>query len=109
MSVVIDQEYLDTLRAFGDVDEQINSAVEEYVTRRIVECIKHAREHLAEFEHKYRMEFADFSTRVVLDEALYLNTRKQNPLWEQDLQAWDYWDKESTEWKNRLNSILSKS
>lgn len=105
---MIDKQVLDTLRVFGDVEQQINSAVEEYLMRRIVERIRLAREHLIEFERKYQMAFADFSTQIVLDESLYRTVREQHPTWEQDLLAWEYWNKESVEWKNKLNNILSK-
>lgn len=106
---MIDKQVLDTLSVFGDVEQQINSAVEEYLMRRIIERIKLAREHLTGFERKYQMAFADFSTQIVLDESLYRAMREQYPTWEQDLLAWEYWNKEAIEWKNKLDSILSKS
>ncbi len=106
---MIDKQVLDALSVFGDVEQQINSAVEEYLMRRIIERIKLAREHLIEFERQYRMAFADFSTQIVLDESFSRTVREQHPTWEQDLLAWEYWNKESAEWKNKLDTILSKS
>lgn len=108
-AILVNENYVNTLKAFGDVDAQINAAVEEYVTRRVIERIKAARNHVAKYEELYHMPYAAFSERVVIDQDLYNRVAKQNPLWEQDLLAWDYWEKESQEWNETLHAILSKS
>lgn len=108
-AIVVDENYVNTLKAFGDVNVQINAAVEEYVTRRVIERIKTAREHIAGYEQYYKLPFPLFSERVVKDENFYQNTKIENPLWEQDLLAWDYWEKEFQEWNQTLHTILNKS
>ena len=108
-AIVVEESYLNALKAFGDVDTQINAAVEEYVTRRVIERIKTAREHIAGYEQTYKMRYPTFSERVVKDGNFYQNTKSENPLWEQDLLAWDYWEKEFQEWNQTLHTILNKS
>jgi hypothetical protein len=107
--VAVNENYLKALQAFGDVDALVGEAVEDYLTRRIIERIKVARERVAEFETKYEMAYSAFSERTQLDEAFYNNLRQANPLWEQDSLEWMYWDKEVRHWTEKLNDILNKS
>lgn len=69
--IAVQEKYLDTLKAFGDVNAQINQVIEDYVTRRIIERVRIARENTREFEAKYAMPYATFAERVQLDEDFY--------------------------------------
>lgn len=108
-AMVVREKYLDTLRVFGDVEQQLDTAVEEYVTRRIIERIKSARERVLEFETRYGMAYSIFAERVQLDEAFYDQISQANLLWEQEALEWMYWDKEIQHWSRKLNDILNKS
>ena len=108
-TVTLDEDYASTLRTFGDVDELIGEAVEQYLTNRIIERIKSAWEKTSQFEKMYGMDYAAFSERVQVDEKYYEVIANSNPLWEQDALEWKYWDKETRHWTEKLNGILSKS
>ena len=105
----IERSYLETLRLFGEVDELVNEAVEQYLTHRIIERIKLAREKVRKYEGTYSTNYATFSQRVQLDEDYYNQVNQDNPLWEQDALEWMYWDEEVRDWTVRLESILSES
>lgn len=70
-SIALDERYLNTLKAFGDVDKLVDEAIEDYLTRRIIERIKTAREKVNEFESKYGMPYAAFTEKMGMDEAFY--------------------------------------
>jgi len=109
-TVALAERYLSTLRVFGKIDELVNQAVERYLIDRIAERIRLARSKVVEYERAYDgQNYAVFSRRVQLDEDYYNQVRQANPLWEQDMLVWEYWDQEAREWTNRLNDILTTS
>lgn len=109
-TIALAERYLDTLQVFGEVDELVNQAVEQYLIDRIVRRIKKARSQIAEYERVYDgQDYANFSQRVQLDEDYYNQVRQANPLWEQDALEWMYWAKELQTWTQRLSNILSVS
>jgi hypothetical protein len=109
-TVALAERYLDTLQAFGEVDILVNQAVEKYLIDRIVRRIKKARSQVANYERIYdNQTYATFSQKVQLDEDYYNQVRQDNPLWEQDMLVWEYWDQEAHEWTERLNNILNAS
>ena len=109
MPVALNERHLKTLSVFGDVNQLVGEAVQDYLIRKIDERIKSARGHLTEYETKYGASYSAFSERMVLDEAYYIQINKMNPLWEQDSLEWEYWQEEAQEWTEKRNAILSKS
>lgn len=108
-SVALSERYLNTLKFFGDVDQLVGEAVEDYLTRRIIERIKVARDKANEFERKYGMSYIAFSQQMDTDDSFHKKINDANPLWEQDVLAWEYWHEETQEWSEKLNAILSES
>ena len=108
-TIAIKESYMDTLRLFGEVDELLDEAVEQYLIDRIVQRIKRARAQVQAFEKLYGTDYAPFAERVQLDEDYYNQVNRSNPLWEQDMLAWEYWDAEAREWTEKLDDILSRS
>ena len=108
-AVAIKESYIDTLRAFGEVDKLLNEAVEEYLIDRIIERIKRARQEVQAFEKTYGMNYLTFAERIQLDGDYYEQVNQSHPLWEQDALEWKYWTEEISDWTEKLNSILSKS
>lgn len=106
-ALAVREKYLATLKVFGDVEQQADTAVEEYVTRRIIERIKAARAHVSEFETRYGMMYSAFAERVQLDEQFYNQVNQQNPLWEQDALVWRHWDDELNNWIANLKGTLN--
>jgi hypothetical protein len=108
-TTAIRESYVDTLRLFGKVDELLDEAVEQYLIDRIVKRIKQARAEAQEFEKLYGMDYAAFAERVQLDADYYHQVNQSNPVWEQDMLTWEYWDAEAREWTEKLDDILTKS
>jgi 3'-phosphoadenosine 5'-phosphosulfate sulfotransferase (PAPS reductase)/FAD synthetase len=89
-TITIKESYIETLRLFGEVDELLDEAVEQYLIDRIVQRIKRARGEIQAFEKRYGMDYATFAERVQLDAGYYDQVNRSNPLWEQDMLAWEY-------------------
>ena len=107
--VAVNENYLKTLQVFGDVNEQLNVAVEGYLTRRIIERLKTIRERLDELEARYGTSYRAFMERMQLDEEFYNQTRQANVLWEQDALEWMYWNEELRDWTEKLDAFSKKS
>jgi rhamnose utilization protein RhaD (predicted bifunctional aldolase and dehydrogenase) len=105
-TIAIKESYVDTLRLFGEVDELLDEAVEQYLIDRVVERIKRAKGEAQAFEKLYGMDYAAFAERVQLDADYY---NQVNPLWEQDMLAWEYWDAEAREWTEKLGDMRCSS
>lgn len=109
-TIALAERYISTLQVFGEVDELVNQAVEQYLIDRIIERVRLARSKVAEYERTYDgQDYAMFSRRVQLDEEYYEKVQRTNLLWEQDMLVWEYWNQEIDEWTSKLNDILSVS
>jgi len=64
---------------FGEVDELLDEAVEQYLIDRVIERIKRARDETRAFEKLYGTDYAAFAERVQLD-ADYYNQVNQGSL-----------------------------
>ncbi len=104
-SVALDERRLKTLSVFGDVNKLVDEAIDDYLTKKIKDRVKTAREKLAEFESKYGASYAAFSEKMALDQAYYDRVNKMNPLWEQDSLQWEYWQEKAQEWTEKLNGF----
>ena len=105
-TITIKESYMNTLRLFGKVDELLDEAVEQYLIDRIVKRIKRATEETQAFEKLYGMDYAAFAERVQLDADYYNQVNQSNPLWEQDMLTWEYWDAEAREWTEKKERNL---
>jgi len=108
-SVTLNERRLKALSVFGDVDKLVGEAIDDYLTRKIIDRIKLARAKLEEFEKKYNAPYEVFSEKMALEQSYYDEINQRNPLWEQDSHQWEYWQGEAREWTERLNAILNKS
>ncbi|MFQ6058773.1 MAG: hypothetical protein ACE5MB_07855 [Anaerolineae bacterium] len=108
-TVVIDDRYAEALKAFGEVDTQVNEAIEHYLIDRIRDRLEFVREREREYESKYGLDYETFSRRIQLEEEYYNEVNRANPLWEQDWLSWMYWHEEVQDWTEKLNSVLNKS
>jgi len=70
-TITVKESYMDTLRLFGEVDELLDEAVEQYLIDRIVQRIKRARAQVQAFEKLYGTDYATFAERAQLDEDYY--------------------------------------
>ena len=87
----------------------IQGHVFEILAKRIKERLALVREHEAEYEEKYGMDYETFHRRMALDEDYYNQTNHFNPLWEQDALEWEYWHEEVRDWTSKLEAISSDS
>ncbi len=109
-TVALAERYISTLQVFGEVNEPVNRAVEQYLVDRIIERIKLARSKVLEYQAAYDdQDYAAFSRRVQIDRDYCDQVRQANPLWEQDTLEWMYWAEELQTWTQQLNDILSSS
>ena len=107
-TIALAERYVNTLQVFGEVDELINQAVEQYLIDQLIERIKQARSKVTEYERTYEgQDYATFSRRVQLDAEYYEQVRRLNSLWEQDALEWMYWVEELQTWTQQLDQFVS--
>ena len=63
-SVALDERRLKTLSVFGDVNKLVDEAIDDYLTKKIKDRVKTARDKVTEFESKYGASYAVFSERA---------------------------------------------
>ena len=73
-----------------------------------MERIEKSKREIEDFERKYDCNYAEFITKVSIEDGLKA-IEKKSPNWEEDMIGWEYWEKELEEWKMRLEGILIKS
>ena len=106
-TISIKNIYLEMLRAIGRVDSVVEEAVRKYLIDTCVERLEKAKSKTREFETLYNCEYPDFHPRLS-DEKQFKKIEKEHPTWEADSAEWEYWEKEFTEWKAKLEDILMK-
>jgi len=104
-TVSIKNVYLDLMTAMGRVDVIVEEAVRKYLIDTCVQKFEKAREKSQGFERKYGYPYADFCL-LISDDTKLAGIEEKYPTWEADYMEWEYWEKESKEWKAKLEDIL---
>jgi len=107
-AITIKKGYLELLNSLGCADTAVEDAIRKYLIDKCVERIEKSKREIEEFERKYDCNYAEFITKVSIEDGLKA-IEKKSPNWEEDMIAWEYWEKELEEWKMRLEDILIKS
>ena len=102
-------QYISILQALGNVEEMLEDAIRAYVTERIGERIGKLQREILTFQKQYGLPFEKFYAQITTDEEFIKNLRESHPLWERDLNAWEYYIEELSEWLGRLESISKQS
>lgn len=105
-TVTLDSRYTDVLAALGGLELQLETAVRQYTYKKVSERIIDLQREIAAIQSKYQTPYELFYARVTTDEEFVQMLRQSHPTWERDLNAWEYYTEELSEWLGRLNSIL---
>jgi len=85
-TVAIQDKFVETLTAFGNLQESVDTALQRYTIEQISSKITELRRRDVEYKTKYGMTYLDFSRRVGEDEAFVQYVEREvNKMWELDL------------------------
>jgi len=101
-TIAIDPKYIDVLNALGNVTERVDEAIRRYTVEQIASEITRYRREAAQFEVAYGMVYEVFCDKIAAEEGFTQNIRKEHPLWEADLNAWEFY---ATGLKRRLEQL----
>jgi hypothetical protein len=107
-AVALDSEYVDTLRSLGDLESGLHEAVRRYAVEQIGERIVTLQREIAHIQAEYSAPFEVVYARVMVDEPFVQELRRTHPTWERDLNTWEYFVGELSEWLHRLESISQR-
>lgn len=104
-TLTLNPKYVDILQNFGNLEEIVEEALHHYVIERINERIEQARQEVLSFEARYGMTYEQFRERTTTDEAFLEYLEKNRLMWERDLNAWEFYTEDLSEWLGRLKNI----
>jgi hypothetical protein len=107
-AVVLDTEYIDTLRSLGDLESGLHEAVRRYAIEQIGDRIVTLQREITRIQAEYGAPFEVVYARVMVDEPFVQELRRTHPTWERDLNTWEYFVGELSEWLRRLESISQR-
>ncbi len=106
-TVTIQEKYADTLRAFGDLQEAVNLALQRYTIDQVTAKIAELRKQDAAFQEKYALDYTEFARRVATEESFVQGLEERElKTWEIDLAEWEFCHKGAQDWTERLQSLL---
>ena len=104
-TLTLDPKYVDILQTFGNLEEIVEEALHRYTVERINERIEEARQEVLRFEARYGMTYEQFCKRTASDEAFLEYLEENHVMWERDLNAWEFYTEDLSEWLGRLKNI----
>jgi hypothetical protein len=108
-TIAIDQKYLDILSALGNVNDRLEEAVRRYTIEQIASEITRYRHEVAHFETDYGMTYAVFCDKITAEKGFARSIEKEHPMWEADLNAWEFYAEGLKTWLGRLERISKTS
>ena len=106
-TVAIQEKYVDTLTAFGELQETIDKALQRYTVEKITDKISELRQKDHAYCAKYDMDYPDFAQRITHDEAFITHIEGHiTKMWEVDLADWEFCYKGIKDWTQKLHTIL---
>lgn len=106
-SITLNPKYINILRTFGDVEQNVEAALQEYIRKQLEVRVAQARQEVIVFETKYAMTYEQFCERTATDDTYLAHLEAMSPLWERDLNAWEFYEEDLAEWRGQLKSISS--
>lgn len=106
IQVAVDERYISAI-AVTDVEALVQDALEKYVINHISTKISALAKQKKGFEQQFGMAFSAFSDAVATDEKFIQQLEQTHLTWEQDLLAWEFCVKGITDWKQKLEHILT--
>jgi hypothetical protein len=104
-TLMVESQYVDVLRALGDVEETVQEAIRTYAVERIGERIAVLQHEILGFQTQYGLPYEKFYVQITTNEGFVKHLRHTHPTWERDFNAWEYYLEELHEWLGRLESI----
>jgi hypothetical protein len=101
----IDQKYIDVLSALGNVNDRLEEAVRRYTIEQIASEITRYRQEVAQFEATYGMTYDVFCDKIAAEKGFARTIEKERPMWEADLNAWEFYAEGLKTWLGRLERI----
>ncbi len=106
-TVVLKDEWVDILSAFGDIQTIVNQAVQKYTIDQIFGKITLLRQKDAVYQKKYGLDYQSFSQKTAVDEDFVTQLESEiEKMWEGDLADWEFCHKGIEDWTQKLQTIL---
>ena len=105
-SIAVRNIYLEALRPFGDVLEEIEAAVRRHTIERIGDKIASLRAEDRQWEQKYACAYQVFREKVSTDPDFVERLHREKPTWEIDAAHWEFSHRGVQEWTQELQRIL---
>jgi hypothetical protein len=88
---------LDILKHFGTPESLARDAVHTFAVQKVKERISTCREEVERIQQKYGLTFEAFQERVTSDEKFVEALKLVHPLWEIELNRWQFYQLELQE------------
>ncbi len=108
-TLTVASEYMNVLQALGNAEDMVKAAIRSYAIEHIGERIGALQHELLALQQQYGSPYEKFYVRVTTDEAFVTRLRQAHPTWERDLQTWEYYQEELSEWLGHLERISKAS
>jgi hypothetical protein len=105
-SVAIRDIYLEALRPFGDVEDEVEAALRRHTIERISEKIAELRSEDRRWADKYARSYQEFAERTSNDPDFVEELHRRYPEWELDQAHWQFSHEGAREWAEELQRIL---
>jgi hypothetical protein len=110
ITVTIQDKYLETLSALGDVQVAVDLALQRYTIEQVTAKIAQLRRRAAEYQTKYGLDYSTFVQRIAQDEEFVRQVEMNISLtWESDAADWEFCARGIEDWTNKLQAILLTS
>lgn len=106
-TIAVRDKYVETLKAFGNLEDAVNLALQRYTIEQITAKMADLRHRDAAYQAKYGMSYPVFSQRAGSDET-FVNTIEStiSKTWEIDLADWEFCYQGVQDWTRKLQAIL---
>ncbi len=106
-TILVKEKYLETLSALGNVETEVEHALQRYTVEQVAAKITQLRQRAQGYEERYRLSYAAFVEQTSQDEAFVQALEATgHTMWEIDLAEWEFCQKGVEDWTRQLHAIL---
>ena len=106
-SVFIKDEYAEILSTMGDLQANIDVALQRYAIETITQKINELRQKDESYTAKYSLSYPDFAEKTAADLDFVNHVESSiDKTWEVDLADWEFCHKGIEDWMQTLKTIL---
>ena len=107
LAIPVQEQYVTVLKAFGDIQTVIETAVRRYALEQITTKITELRQREQCYQAKYGLDYPTFAQRTAADDDFVKQIEATiTKLWENDLVDWEFCYKGVQDWTHTLQTIL---